>query len=124
MLGGMVRHPLVATFVSFAGGMILSILSILIVRPVFPSVSQWAAMPWYVYTGGAFGFIFVTAVLTILPRTGVLLLGTGLIVGQLLFASMIDHFGWFGVPLRPFTVFRLIGVSFLLTGLLFIHKSS
>jgi hypothetical protein len=37
MLGGMVRHPLAATFVSFAGGMILSILSILIVSPAFPT---------------------------------------------------------------------------------------
>lgn len=124
MLGGMVRHPLIATFVSFAGGFLLSALSIVIFRPSFPSAAQWSAMPWYVFSGGCFGFIFVTAVLMMLPRTGVLVLGTGLIVGQLIFASIIDHYGWFGVSVRPFTLYRLAGVSLLLAGLFLIRRES
>jgi bacterial/archaeal transporter family-2 protein len=49
------------------------------------------AQPW-LYLGGALGVMFVAAAVTIVPMTGVLLLGLGTVAGQLVGAVLLDLF--------------------------------
>jgi len=39
-----------------------------------------------------------------------------IIVGQLLMGMLVDHFGWFGVDVRPIDLPRIAGVLLLFAG--------
>jgi transporter family-2 protein len=43
------------------------------------------------------------------------------VVGQLLAGVLIDHYGWFGMPVQPVTFGRLLGALFLVAGVVLIR---
>ena len=60
---------------------------------------------------------------------GTLVLGLGalpplmaMILGNLIMGCVIDHFGWFGIPVTLFTWRRFLGVLLVLLGLLIAFK--
>ncbi len=58
-----------ATFVSFFGGLLLTGLILLVLRPALPTGARPFAEKtmWYDYIGGPIGVIFVTSVLMLTP---------------------------------------------------------
>ena len=73
-------------------------------------------MPWWVYLAGFVGTIFVAGGVVIAPVTGALLFFACVIAGQLIGATLADHFGLFGVALRPVSPARLAGIALVLGG--------
>ena len=65
---------------------------------------------------GIFGLILYQTINITLPRLGSTTMVALIIVGQLLTGVVIDHFGWFGVAVRPIDLTRLAGVLVLLAG--------
>lgn len=121
-MGEKLANPLLATFVSFAGGL-LAISLILLLKT--PGVPPWVApksTPWYLYCGGLPGVVFVTTTLLLIPRIGAANALAGFLVGQFLASLAFDHYGWLGVPLRPTTSWRLLGVALLICGALLVAK--
>ena len=57
-----------------------------------------------------------------MPRIGVLNVLAAAVVGQLLVSILIDHFGWFGVPVQPVSIARLAGAVSLVAGLFLIQR--
>jgi len=51
--------------------------------------AHWPA-GWWLYTGGALGIVFVLAAVVVVRVTGVLMLGLGLIAGQVLGSLLLD----------------------------------
>jgi transporter family-2 protein len=51
-----------------------------------------------------------------IPRVGVALATTAIIVGQVATALLIDHFGWFGLEKMPFTWWKAAGLVLLAAG--------
>ena len=51
-----------------------------------------------------------------LPELGAGIAATLIIVGQLMVGLVVDHFGWFGVPVRPIDITRLVAAALLLAG--------
>lgn len=45
-----------------------------------------------------------------------------MILGNLIMGCVIDHFGWFGIPVTLFTWRRFLGVLLVLLGLLIAFK--
>ncbi|RLK47400.1 DMT family transporter [Microbacterium telephonicum] len=84
-----VGTPLAATLVNFIGGTAILLVAAAASVAVNGSPSSPPAEPW-VYTGGVIGvtYIFLSAALVV--HTGVLLLGLGTVVGQLLTAFALD----------------------------------
>lgn len=72
--------------------------------------------PWYLYLGGVIGVIIIFTVAYTVSKAGV----TGgislIIASQLIITLLIDHFGWFGVDIRPVSWVKLAGVAFLFLG--------
>lgn len=70
-LGHLLENPLLAALVSFAGGTVALSLIILVTTPGIPQIAtEGKSFPWYLFTGGLFGAVFVTSVLTLVPRIG------------------------------------------------------
>jgi transporter family-2 protein len=77
-----------------------------------------ASVPWWVYLAGFVGTLFVAGGVVIAPVTGALLFFMCVVAGQLLGATLVDHFGLFGIALRPASAARLMGLALVLAGAL------
>ena len=80
------------------------------------------SVPPFYWLGGVFGVGIVLAMILAVPRVGLAVATTALVVAQLISAVVIDHFGLFGVPRLPVTPARLAGVALLLVALRFVFR--
>lgn len=78
--------------------------------------SRYADIPWYDYLGGAIGVLITYTVVMSIPRLGAAVATTAIIVGQVLTACLLDHFGCFGLEKAPFTWMRFLGLVLLAVG--------
>jgi transporter family-2 protein len=72
--------------------------------------------PWYSPLGGLIGVLIVWGVVSSIPKLGVAVATTSIIVGQTLTALIIDHFGLFGLNQMPFTWLKGLGLVLLAVG--------
>jgi bacterial/archaeal transporter family-2 protein len=117
--------PLWASFLSFTVGAIvlfaIAMSGVIVGWIPVPTFSNVLRAPWWIWAGGFLGATYVTIALIMASKLGAGTLVAVIVSGQLMAALLIDHFGAFGLPLRPVTPLRLIGVFFLITGVLFIR---
>jgi bacterial/archaeal transporter family-2 protein len=81
-----------------------------------------AAVPWWVYLAGFIGTLFVVSGVVIAPVTGALLFFVCVVAGQLLGAMLADHFGLFGLQVRPASLQRLLGLALVLGGAVLVQR--
>lgn len=79
-------------------------------------LGQFAQAPWYTYLGGALGVLIIYGVVRSIPKVGVAPATTAIILGQVLTASLIDHFGLFGMERLPFTWHWVAGTLLMAAG--------
>ena len=89
-------------------------------RDVLP-VSGYGRFPWWIWIGGLAGAAYVLAVVAFTRHLGVAMLFAAIIVGQLSAGLIIDHFGWFNVPIHRISLERLAGAALLLAGMALIR---
>ncbi|MGL4256062.1 MAG: DMT family transporter [Microbacterium sp.] len=84
-----VGTPLTATFVNFTGGTALLVVAAAVHVAI---VGPPRALPseWWLYLGGPLGVVYIFVSAAIVQYTGVLLLGLGAVVGQLLASVLLD----------------------------------
>lgn len=121
-MGKTLQNPLLATFVSFSGGLLAIGLILAFTTPGIPAWNAGRETPWYLYCGGLPGVVFVTTTLLLFPRIGATNALAGFLVGQFLASLAFDHFGWMNVPTRPITTIRIVGVAFLVFGMLLVSQ--
>ena len=81
----------------------------------------YARFPWWIWTGGIAGATYVLAVVVLARPLGVAALFAAVIVGQLTAGLVIDHFGWFNMPVHRVSPERLIGAALLVGGMALIR---
>ena len=112
-----------ASTISFATGTIFLILINLVTNPhVFTTdfyTDQSLSYIWFV--GGILGVIFLTGNLLLLPRLGASLTVVMTVAGQIIMGVTIDTFGWFGADVEPFTIFKVLGILFLMLGIILMN---
>jgi len=86
------------------------------VRMGHGDLGRIAKGPWYTPLGGLIGVLIVWGVVASIPRLGVAVATTSIIVGQVLTALLIDHFGLFGLRVMPFTWLKGLGLLLLAAG--------
>ncbi len=93
----------------------LSIACWIVVRgEAFPA-APFGARPWF-YFGGTLFAVYILSITFLMPRFGVGPSILTVVTGQIVVASIIDHFGLFGAPVRPIDALRLLGVLLMLAG--------
>ncbi|MHC5253269.1 DMT family transporter [Listeria kieliensis] len=118
-----VGSPFLASFISFLVGTILLFLICLIIeKRVTFKVRGVGKIPFWVFTGGIMGVIFVTSNILLLPILGSAMTVVLAICGQMVIALIIDHFGFFGVIKHPINRYRIIGVLAMIAGILLIQN--
>lgn len=117
-----IQHPFGAAFINFFGGALVFAMAILLSPVVFPSFKKMSTIPWYLFTGGVVGSLFIFGALFSLPKIGASAFFGQIVLGQLLMTLIVDHYGVFGVPVHKIDSVRVIGVSLLISGSFLILK--
>ena len=85
-----------------------------------PSPALWNAPAW-VWLGGLGGAAYVLLAVLLTRRLGAGLLTAVGIFGQLAASLLIDHYGWFGMPVERLSVARVAGLALLVGGVALIR---
>lgn len=118
------QHPFLAAFISFFGGALF--LSFLVLSQGLPvaELKRLPSAPPYFFIGGLLGALFVGSSIFLVPKLGATTMMVAYIVGQLIMSVCMDHFGWFGLPVVPVSVPRLVGLVLLAIGLALVMKKT
>lgn len=111
-----------AALASFAVGALGLFAYCAALRTQPPSLAALASAPWWVWVGGLFGAVFVTAAATLAPRLGAATFISLTIAGQMLVSVLLDQFGLVGFAQRTATPLRMLGALLLVLGVLLIRK--
>jgi transporter family-2 protein len=109
------HDPMHATLVSFVVGTLVAILYCAVVRSPLPDRTIWDG-PWWMWTGGLLGIVFVWSTVVIAPQIGGAMFLSLVIAGQLLMALLIDHFGWLQMEAIRTNPIRILGVALVVVG--------
>jgi len=121
-LGRALGHPLWATLVSLMVG-VLALVPLLTLSGI--PAPQWGkafTAPAWIWFGGLAGLIYVSTALFMAPRLGVSTFILAVVVGQVLGAMLMDHFGLAGLAVQPVSLRKLIGAACVLAGFIVYSK--
>lgn len=129
------KHRLIANFGSLSvlllwhhlfpflvGTTLLTLVCLIVERRLTFQLKGVGRIPWWVFTGGALGVLFVTSNILLLPLLGSAMTVVLALCGQMIIALIIDHFGFFGVIPHPINRYRMIGVLLMLVGVFLIQR--
>ena len=117
LLGG----PLWAAAAQFVVGLVLLLIVAAATRQPAPVTAGLGGAPWWVWTGGAFGATFIVVTIVLTAKIGATLTLASIIVGQLMAALVVDHYGLFGGTVVRLSPTRVIGVALLVLGVTLIR---
>jgi bacterial/archaeal transporter family-2 protein len=86
------------------------------------STAAASKLPWYYFTGGLLGAAYVTTVLVSVRTLGAGGVTAATIAGQLSTAVVLDRVGAFGLPEKPISLARVIGVALLAAGVFLVVR--
>ncbi len=105
-----------ATFVVHVTGTLTVVVGLFVLGLGKGSLLKIAGAPWYSLVGGVLGVLIVYGVVFSIPKLGVAVATTAIIVGQVSTALAIDHFGLFGLEKIPFSWVKGAGLLLLAAG--------
>ncbi len=105
--------PLAGALISFAVGTLLLLGAVAATGATPFPAERLRTAPWWIYTGGALGVLYVVSAIVAVPRIGATMLLAAAVAGQMIGALCIDHFGWFGLDQNPVTPRRILGAGLL-----------
>ena len=112
-------EAVIATFISFAVGTIVLFFIAWVKTDLWGNLSTVPSQPWWKLIGGILGAVVVFTTVLLAPKLGITAMLFFIIVGQLITAATIDHFGLIGMPIREVNIMKLIGLIIVAFGLVF-----
>ena len=112
-------EAVIATFVSFAVGTIVLFFIAWVKTDLWGNLSTVPSQPWWKLIGGILGAVVVFTTVLLAPKLGITAMLFFIIVGQLITATTIDHFGLIGMPIREVNITKFIGLIIVAFGLVF-----
>lgn len=120
LAAGLGDAPIVATFVSFTVGTLILFIVTASRGGLGGYLVQLPKQPLWTLTGGALGCLALFSTVFLTPRLGLGNMLMLIIFAQLTTAITMDHFGALGMVQQSITPMRLLGLGFMLLGVLFV----
>ena len=116
-LGESLQNPMASTLMSFITGGIGMAIYALFTRMSFATMTTvWRTEPWYIWSGGLLGAVYVGSTIWLIPRLGLALTFAIVTAGQMLLSIIMDHYGFFGAEQKPATLQSGLGVLLVIAG--------
>ena len=120
LVGNPYQAALISTTVST---LFLICLSTIMVGRPYPEMHLLREAPWWMWTGGIIGALFVAATAALVSKLGSSVMFTVIILGQLAMAVAMDHYGWFGLDKHPISALRLGGIFLVILGVVVVRRT-
>ena len=121
-VGKTMKEPVFAAFLSFLVGTIGLLIYLLFTRFHFGNLGQLKSMNWYLWLAGILGAFYVVAIILSTEKIGTALTFGLVVTGQMGLSIILDHYGLFGSPVNTITWQKIVGVVFLISGVVLIRK--
>ncbi len=119
-LGRQSFGALFASLGSFVVGTVALLLWWLGTRPAF-DMATLARVPWWAWTGGLIGAVYVASATLLVPRLGAAALICLVVFGQIAGSLLLDHFGVLHAR-QPVDMVKLAGALLVLVGAVLVVK--
>ncbi|KPL69578.1 hypothetical protein SZ64_16660 [Erythrobacter sp. SG61-1L] len=119
-IGVRVGNPSFATATVFALAFLIT--AIAAFATGMPRFAQIASVPPWLYLGGVCVAFYGLSITFVGPRFGLANAIFCVLVGQIVAAALIDHFGLFGTPQASIDGKRLLGMAVMVLGLFLAKK--
>ncbi len=114
-LGANIGAPAAAAFVLFAVALATAALAMAVTGP--GALGRVVGQPWHLFLAGVLIAFYVLSVTFIAPVFGVGNAVFFVLLGQMISAAAIDHFGLFGARVVPLSPLRVVGLMAMAGGL-------
>jgi transporter family-2 protein len=126
-LGKTLSSPSAAAFVSYLGGTIVMGLVLAIgggtgLTSVPLGTSVLGRVPWWAWTGGFLGSVYVMISISLVPRLGSATVLSLFVLGQMVASVTFDNFALLGLQQRPADLGRMIGAGLVVLGVLLMRR--
>lgn len=115
--------PMFAATVSFLIGTLFLLAIVPLVGNAMPKWADVRETPWWVWSGGLVGAVYVVLVIMAVQKVGASTLIVFVVAGQMIASLIIDHFGLIGFPEVAVNGKRLMGAGLLIAGVLLVRSS-
>ena len=120
-LGKTIGNSYWSTLMTFIVGGLFMLIFALVTKQTTSVGTEQSFKLWQLL-GGIFGAIYVVSVIIVMPVLGVGTATVLLLFAQLVTSMVFDHFGWIGTQIRPFDIYRAVGVVLMAIGIYLINK--
>lgn len=110
-----------ASLISFVVGSVTLFVIVILARHSWPELASLKSAPWWAWTGGLMGAMFVATSAFLAPRLGAATMIALFVAGQLAMSLILDHLGWATFPQHSINLWRVLGVMMLFGGVLLIR---
>lgn len=122
-LGQILSSSLLATLVTFLSSSITISLVILASVKKLPSLDVIQTVPKYLWFSGGLLSTFALALFYyLIPKIGILPLISLSLAGQLIFAVIAGHYGFFNFPITTVDTSKIVGIASMLLAIYLINK--
>ena len=120
-IGQQLQSPVAATVILFGVGLVLAGLALAFAG--VPDAAQFKAVEPWRYLGAVLVVFYILAVTWAAPRIGVGNAIFFVLVGQLIAAAAIDHYGLWGAIKSALTLRRAVGIVVMMIGVYLARKT-
>lgn len=121
-LGQRLGHPAAASVILFTVAMSVALI-VMIATKGTGALANLPGTPKHLFLGGALVAFYVLSITYVAPQFGVGNAVFFVLLGQMISAAAIDHFGLFGAQMSPLTLNRAGGIALMAAGLFVIQKT-
>lgn len=111
-----VDSALAAALINFLVGTLALFVFVLLGRGSLPVLAQAGGAPWWTWTAGLLGAMFIASSTVLGPLIGGATFLALLVAGQMIAALAIDHYGVLSFPVRPVDGWRVAGALCVVAG--------
>lgn len=111
-----------AALTNFLVGTAALVVFLLVTRVPMPARPSFTSVPAWAWFGGLFGAFYVATSTIVGPRLGATTLLALTVLGQLVAALLVDHFGWINFPQQDITLTRFVGAAMVFVGVLLVTR--
>ncbi|MEZ5675655.1 transporter family-2 protein [Thalassovita litoralis] len=120
-LGVRIGSPVAAAAILFCVAFTAASIAVLLHGPA--PIAQAVHAPKYLFLAGLLVLFYVLSVTFVAPKFGIGNAIFFVLLGQLISAAVIDHFGLFGARLNPLSLNRTIGIALMSAGVYMAQKA-
>jgi transporter family-2 protein len=117
-VGSPAQAALISTTVSTIS---LFLFVVIVQRPSWPDGEVLRSTPWWIWTGGLLGAVYVAVSIILVQRLSAAVAFSLVVLGQMVCALMIDRFGWLGLTQHDISPGRIFGVILVAAGVVMVR---